>query len=110
ALARRRIEQIEHLEVLFRRKRDVQVIDLLARRNLRRFVGRPENRQPAVAEMISGSVVDEPDDFIAELAVLDDLVGDEPAELARTGDENPAQAHARTPAPLEDLAHDLAQA
>ena len=45
---------------------------------------RAEQRQPAVAEVIAGcAVVDEADDLIAELAMLEDLVGDEPAELAR---------------------------
>ena len=96
--------------MLLRRQGDVQMIDRLARRDLRRFVDRAEQRQAAVAEVIARRpVVDEADDLIAELAVLEDLVRDEPAELARSGDENPFEADAGAPAALEDLAHQLAR-
>ena len=75
-----------------------------------RFVERAEQRKPAVAEVIAaGAVVDEADDLIAELAVLEDLVGDQPAELAGAGDQNPLEADAGAPAALEHLAHELAR-
>ena len=71
---------------------------------------RAEQRQAAVAEVIAGrAVVDEADDLIAELAVLEDLVGDQAAELAGAGDQNPLQADAGAPAALEHLAHELAR-
>ena len=82
-LAAGAVEQLEHPHVLFGRQRDVEMVDVLARRDLGRFVERAEQRQPAVAEMIAGgAVVDEADDLIAELAMLEDLVGDQAAELA----------------------------
>ncbi len=60
--------------------------------------------------MIAGrAIVDEADDLVAELAVLEDLVGDQPPELARAGDENALQADAGAPAALEHLAHQLAR-
>ena len=57
-----------------------------------------------------GPVVEEPDDLEAELAVLEDLVGDELAEVAGAGDQHALQADARLPAALERLAHELARA
>ena len=60
--------------------------------------------------MIAGrAVVHEPDDLIAELAVLEDLVRDEAAQLAGSGDQNPLQPDAGAPAALEHLAHELAR-
>ena len=50
-----------------------------------------------------------PDDVVPELAVLQNLVGDQPAELAGAGDENSLQADARAPSTLEQLAHHLAR-
>ena len=41
--------------------------------------------------------------------MLENLVGDEAAELARAGDQNPLEADARAPAALEHLAHELAR-
>ncbi len=102
--------QLEHLHVLFGRERDVEMVDRFARRDLRRFVDRAEKRQPAVAEMIARRlVVDEADDLVAELAMFENLVGDEPSELAGSGDEDALQADARAPASLEHLAHELAR-
>ena len=80
----RRVEQVDHLHVLLGRKRDVQVIDLFPRGDFRRLVDRAEQRQTAIAEMVAGPIVDEADDLVAELAMFDDLVRDETAELART--------------------------
>ena len=53
-------------------------------------------------------VVDEADDLVAELAMLDDLVRDQTAELAGAGNQDPLQADAGAPAPFEQLAHELA--
>ena len=41
--------------------------------------------------------------------MLEDLVGDEPPELARAGDQNALQPDAGAPAALEHLAHQLAR-
>src|SRR4029077_17122351 len=49
------------------------------------------------------------DDLIAELAVLEDLVRDEPAQLAGSRDENPLQPDPRAPAPLERFPYELAR-
>ena len=104
------LEQLQHPDVLFGRQRDVEVIDAFARRDLAGLVERAEQRQAAVAEMVAaGAIVDEADDLVAELAVLEDLVGDQPAELAGAGDQDALQADARAPAPLEQLAHELAR-
>src|SRR6185295_18064070 len=54
-------------------------------------------------------VVDEADDLIAQLAVLEYLVGDEPPQLARAGNQDPFEADARPPAPFEHLAYELAR-
>ena len=71
---------------------------------------RAEQRQSAIAEVIAaGAIVDEADDLIAELAVLEDLVGDHAAEIAGAGDQDAAQADAGDPAPLERLADELAR-
>src|SRR5581483_5045777 len=60
--------------------------------------------------MVAGRpVVDEADDLIAELAVLEDLVGDEASELAGAGDQNLLEADAGAPPALEHLAHQLAR-
>ena len=109
-LAARALEQLEHPDVLLGRQRDVEVIDRLARGDLGGLVERAEQRQAAVAEMIAGrAVVDEADDLVAELAVLENLVGDQPAELAGAGDQDPLEADAGAPAALEHLAHQLAR-
>src|ERR1043166_4153167 len=95
--------------MLLGRERDIQVVDLLARRDLCRLFKRAEHRQTAVAEVIARAIVDEADDLIAKLAVFDDLVGDDAAKLARAGDENAPQPEPRLPATLEHFAHDLPQ-
>ena len=75
-----------------------------------RFVDGPEQRQTAIAEVIAGrAIVHEPDDLIAELAVLDDLVRDQTTQLAGSGDQNPLQPDAGAPAALEHIAHELAR-
>ena len=74
------------------------------------FRQRAEQREAAVADVIAGgAVVEEADDLEAELAVLEDLVGDQPAEVAGAGDQHALEADAGAPAPLERLAHELAR-
>ena len=86
------------------------MIDRLARRNLGGVVDRAEQREAAIAEMIAGrAIVDEADDLVPELTAFENSVGDEASQLARSGDENPLEADAGAPAPLEDFAHDLAR-
>ena len=86
------------------------MIDLLALHDVGRLAQPAEQRQPAIAEVIAaGAIVDEADDLVAELAMLEDLVGDHPPEVARAGDENAPQPDAGGPAPLERLAHQLAR-
>ncbi len=71
------------------RQRDVEVVDLLADGDLGGLGERAEQRQAAVAEVVAaGAVVDEADHLVAELAVLEDAVGDHAAEVAGAGDED----------------------
>ena len=111
AFAVGRLDDAEHLDVLFERQRDVEVIDASRCRMISSAsVERAEQRQAAVADVIArGAVVEEADDLEAELAVLEDLVGDQPAEVAGAGDQDALQADAGPPAPLERLAHELAR-
>ena len=110
ALPARRFDQLEHLHVLFGRQRDVKVIDSLARRDLGRLADRAEQRQSAVAEMIARRpVVDEADDLIPELAMLQNLVGDQTPELAGARDENALEADAGAPASLQNFSDELAR-
>src|SRR5437588_11946332 len=67
-----------------------------------------EQRKSAVAEAIARLVIDEADDLIAELAVFEDLVGHESPELAGPGDQNPLEADAGAPPPLQHFSHELA--
>ena len=59
--------------------------------------------------MVPDAVVEEADDLEAELAVLEDLVGDDPPEVAGAGDQHPLEADARAPAALERFADELAR-
>ncbi len=78
--------------------------------DLAAFGQRAEQRQPAVADVVAGgAVVEEADDLEAELAVLEHLVGDQPAEIAGAGNQHALEADARAPAALERLAHELAR-
>ena len=71
---------------------------------------RAEQRQAAIADVIAaGPIVDEADQLEAELAVLEDLVGDHPSEIAGAGDQHALEADAGPPAPLERFAHELAR-
>src|SRR5207249_449891 len=45
--------------------------------------------------------------LVAELAMFEDLVGDEAAEVAGARDEDLLEPDASTPPPLEDLPHQL---
>ena len=84
ALAARRFDEAEHLHVLFERQRDVEVIDAFLADDLAAFGQRAEQRQPAVADVIArGAIVEEADDLEPELAVLEQLVGHEPARGRR---------------------------
>ena len=90
--------------MLVERQRDVELVDPLALGDLAGLGERAEQRQAAVAEVIAaGAVVDEPDDLEAQLAVLEDLVGDQPAEVAGAGDQDALEADAGAPAALERL-------
>jgi hypothetical protein len=108
--AARPLDQAEHLDVFLEWKRDVQVIDAFALRHFARFGERAEKRQAAVAEVIAGgAIVDEADDLVAELAMFENLVGDQPPELARARDQDPLQSDAGLPPPLECKADGLAR-
>ena len=73
-------------------------------------VERAEQRQAAIADVIAaGAIVEEADDLEAELAVLEDLVGDQPPEVAGAGNQHALEADARPPAALERFAHELAR-
>ena len=88
--------------MLFRRQRHIEVIGAFTQRDFARFVQGPEDRQAPMSQVIAaGPVVDEADDVVSQLAVLENLVGDEPAELARAGDENPLEPDACPPPPLQ---------
>ena len=109
-LAADHLQQLQHLHVLFGGQRDVEMVDMLANGDLAGFVERAENRQAAVPQIIAArTIVHEPDHVIAELAVLEDAIGDQPSELARAGNQNPLEADAGAPPPLERLAHQLAR-
>ena len=56
------------------------------------------------------TVVEEPDDLQAEVPVFEDSVGQQAPEFTRAGDEHPLEADARSPAALEELAHEFARA
>jgi hypothetical protein len=104
------LEQLQHPHVLFGRQRHVEVIHALAARDLAGLVERAEDRQPAMPEVVAPRpVVDEADDVVAQLAVLENSVRDEAAELAGARDENPLQPDAGAPPALERLAHQLAR-
>ena len=86
------------------------MVDPLAADDLVGVVQRAEQRQTAIADVVAaGAVVDEADDLEPELAVLEDLVGDEPPEVAGAGNEHALEADTGPPAPLERLAHELAR-
>ena len=81
------LDDAEHLDVLFERQRDVDVIDAFLPDDLVRLAQRAEQRQAAIADVIAGgAVVEEADDLEPELAVLEHLVGDQPSEIAGAGD------------------------
>ena len=85
-------------------QRDVEVIHALALGDVAHLGQRAEQRQAAVADVVAaGAVVDEADDLVAQLAVLQDAVGHQPAEIAGAGDQHALEADAGAPAPLEQL-------
>ena len=90
-------------------QRDIQVIDVLLPDDFWRIGKRAEQRQAAIPQMIAArAIVDKTDHLIAELAVLEDLLGDDTAEVARAGNQDAFQSDAGFPAPLEHLANELA--
>ena len=79
--------------MLLRWQRHVEVVHGLTNRDLRRLVDRAEQRQPAITKVIAGGfVIDEADDLIPQLAMFQNLVGDEPSELSRPRDQNSLEA------------------
>ena len=97
--------------MLFERQRDVDVIDLLAADDLVGVPERAEQRQPPVADVVAGgAIVEEADDLEPELAMLENLVGDQPPEVAGAGNQHALEADAGPPSPLERFAHELARA
>ena len=104
------LHQLEQLRVLFDRQRDIEVIDALGMDDVGDIRQLAEQRQPAISQVVAaGAVVDEPDDLIAELAVLQHAVGQHPAEIAGAGNQNPLQPDAGAPSPLEQLTDRLAR-
>ena len=109
--AARALDEVEHLHVLVERQRHVQVIDVLLPDDFGRIGQRAEQRQAAIAEVIAArAIVDKSDHLIAELAVLENLLGDDAAEVAGAGNQDALQADAGFPAPLEHFADELARA
>ena len=81
------------------------MIDPFALGDLGDLGQRAEQRQPAVADVIAaGAIVDEANHLEAELAVLEDAIGDHASEIAGAGNQNPLQADAGAPAALQQLA------
>jgi hypothetical protein len=63
AFAVGRLDQAEHLHVLFERQRDVEVVDAFALDDVVGLGERPENRDAAIADVIAaGAIVEEADD------------------------------------------------
>ena len=110
ALAAGRFDQVQQLQVFFERQRHVEVVHLLARRDVGGLGQRAEQRQPAVAEVVAaGAIVHEADDLIAKFAMLENLVGHHAAEIAGAGNQDAAQADAGDPAAFQRLADELAR-
>src|SRR5688572_19089978 len=102
------LHQVEQPRVLLERERHVEMIDALALRDVGNFVERAEQREPAVADVVAaGPIVEKTDHLVAELAVLEDPIGDHPAQIAGAGDEDALEADAGAPAPFEQLTHAL---
>ena len=103
-------DEAEHLHVLFERQRDIQMIDAFLPDDLAALGERAEQRQPAVPDVVARrAIVEEADDLEAELAMLEQLVRDEPAEVARAGDQHALEPDTRAPSALERLADELAR-
>src|SRR3989337_1632702 len=85
------------------------MVHALAADDVLRVAERPEHRDAAVADVVARTVVEEPDDLEPELAVLEDLIGDDAAEIPRARDEHPFQPDAGAPAALERFADQLAR-
>ncbi len=110
AFAARALDQLQHLQVLFGRQGDVEMIDRFARHDVGRFRDGAEERQTAIAEVIARRlVVHEADDLVAELTMLEDLVRHQTSELARPGDQDSLEPDPCAPPPFEDVPYQLAR-
>ena len=98
ALAVGDFDQAEHLHVLFERQRDVEVIDPLAANDLVGVVEPAEQRQASITDVVpDGAIVDEPEQLEAQFPVIEHLVRDHAAEIARSRNQHALEADARLP-------------
>ena len=110
-LAARAFDQVEHLHVLVERQRHIEVVDVLLSDDLGRVRQRAEQRQTAIAQVIAaGTIVDEANHLVAELSVLKDFLGHDPAQIAGARNQNALQPEPGFPAAFEQFAHELARA
>ncbi len=92
------------------RARSAKVIHALAPDDVVRFGEHAEQGDAAIADVIpAGAVVEEAHHLEAELAMLEDLVGDDASEVAGARDQNTLQPDPGAPPPLEGLSHQLAR-
>ncbi len=104
-------DEVEHLDVLVERQRHVQVVDVFLPQNLRSVVEGPQQWQASITEMIAARpVVDETDHLITELAMLKDFFGNHASQIPCAGNQDPLQADAGFPSPLENFPDQLARA
>ena len=104
------VEQLQHPDVLFGGECDVEVVHPFAQRDVAGLVERAKNRQPAMSQVVAASaVIHEADDVVAQLPVLQDLVGHQASEFSGARNQDALEADARTPPPLERLADQFAR-
>ena len=110
AFPARRLDEVEQLHVLLERQCDVEVVDLLVGDDVGGVAERAEQGQPAIAEVIAARlVVDEAHDLVTELAMLEDAIRDDAAEIAGARDQDLSQPDARQPSPFQRFANELAR-
>ena len=103
------LDQAQHLDVLFERQRDVEVVDALAADDLVDVSERTEQRQAAVSDVIANrAIVDEAEQLEPELPMVEHLVRDHAPEIARSGNQHALEADPCFPPALERFAHQLA--
>ena len=96
--------------MLLERECHVEVVHSLAPHDVRRLLQATEQRKAAIPQVITASaIVEEPDDLVAELAVLEDFIGHHPSKLPGAGNQNSTKSDARNPAALERFAHQFAR-